>query len=148
MKNYLDARQQDLINLGYTLEEVPMPLPQLVEVYEDEEKTYKYPNFIVRSYSNSLIINTRAASQVLIPEYTTLKWYDESDEESEVDVSQSPAQQAPVKNKYIDDDLIPEYRKAVEATYKKYFDRTTFILADDLIADAGAIHCTTMQIPE
>ncbi len=54
VKNYLDARAQDLQSMGYNVVRIPMPLP------------FFGPSFnLFRSYSNSLILN----GTVLIPQY-------------------------------------------------------------------------------
>jgi agmatine/peptidylarginine deiminase len=77
-----------------------------------------------RSYTNSLIVN----KTVFVPKYEK---FDDADKVS-----------------YYDADFIPKYEEKVLRVYEQLGFEVKFLKADKLIADGGAIHCTSMQIPE
>ena len=110
MKSYLDERATEIAADGYEVVRVPMPSPIIGG------------NNIVRSYSNSLIVNKTA----IVPRYTR------------------PAALSP---SYADASLIAAYEAEVTAAYEAAGFEVVYIDADRLIASGGAIHCITMQLP-
>lgn len=122
---YLQDRERDFTDLGYKVETVPMPVPQIYTV-EKDGKTWT--DFVMRSYTNSLFVINDSGSHALVPQYTT----------PDKDVGRA----------YVDAARIAGYEKEVMVVYEKYGYRSRFVRADDLIAAAGAVHCTTMQIAQ
>ena len=76
-----------------------------------------------RTYTNSLLVNGKA----IVPRYKSYGWgYDQYPD--------SPEQR--------------DYEKVVEERYAAYGFSVTFVDADGLIFNGGALHCIALQIPE
>lgn len=121
IKKFLDDRAQDLKNHGFEVLRVPMPAP-VTSVDPDVP--------LMRSYVNSLTLN----HMVFLPRYTT------------------PGEGVlrALGQSYPDQDLTRRYELAAVDAYMKAgyaANDIVWIGADDLIADGGAIHCATMQVP-
>lgn len=126
MHAYLQTVRGQLEKAGFTIVTVPMPVPQKVVGSGGEI------SFMVRSYTNSLLLNKDGERSVLVPRYerkVTLianRWIRRSD--------------------YSDDAALDGYEEAARRAYEKAGFRVTFITTDVLIAFAGSVHCVTMQV--
>lgn len=90
---------------------LPMPAPMLHQ-----------GNLMVRSYTNSLLVNGTA----LLPQYKNL----------------------PPNGAYPDAGLLNAYEQAVAQAYQSAGYQVKWILSDSWIVNGGAVHCVTMQIPK
>ncbi|MDD1421229.1 agmatine deiminase family protein [Dolichospermum sp. ST_sed1] len=77
---------------------------------------------VIRSYSNALTTNGRA----ILTQYKTLAGI----------------------RQYTDASLLSSYEAEVEAAYQNAGYQTAYINSDQLIANGGAVHCVTMQLPK
>lgn len=79
---------------------------------------------VFRSYTNSLFLN----GTVLVPRY------------------RKPSYK--MLGKYPDSSLLASYEKEVTSIYQDAGYKVVFLDSDNLIANGGAIHCVTMQVPQ
>lgn len=137
LQRYLQDRAEDLAALGYKITEIPMPIPQHEYI---EYNGQVYENFIIRSYTNSLIIQKEEGDLIentaLIPQYLKFHTY-LPDANGNIAAAEIP---------YDDDAMLASYEAAVAEAYRNAGFKINFIPSDDLIAMGGAIHCVTMQL--
>lgn len=81
---------------------------------------------VFRSYTNSLLVNGSA----IVPRYVTPAFPD----------------LAAADGKYLDEAFRSKYEAEVKSIYESLGFKTSWIESDELISNAGAVHCTTMQI--
>lgn len=96
---------------------IRIPIPG--PVWSDSGDTF-------RSYTNSLIVNDDA----IVPRYTKPAYND----------------LATANGTYIDEAFRARYEAETRSIYESFGYRFTWVPADGMIADGGAVHCTTMQI--
>lgn len=127
IQQFLEARAGDLRSLGYRILRIPMPAP----LFRSKGK-----RDIIRTYTNSLVVN----ETVIVPSY------DKVDLPSgDVDLGRIEYPDRGLKQIY-EDEVRRVYESAVTITGKNL--TVVFENADVFIAEGGAIHCVTMQIPE
>ncbi|MBT9547955.1 MAG: agmatine deiminase family protein [Candidatus Sericytochromatia bacterium] len=90
---------------------LPMPAPMLYQ-----------GNLLVRSYTNSLLVNGTA----LLPQYKNL----------------------PANGIYPDAERLNAYEQAVAQVYQSAGYQVKWIPSDSWIVSGGAVHCVTMQVPK
>lgn len=76
----------------------------------------------MRTYANGILVNKSA----ILPRYKTFGWNSES---------------------YPDGELHESYEQQVRSIYEKHGFKVTFVAADGLIFNGGALHCVAQQIP-
>lgn len=111
IQTFLNHYAASFARMGWRVERVPMPLLSSGPLGK-----------VVRSYTNSLLLNGRA----LIPSY----------------------QKNSRGRGYPDSSRIGSMENAVANTYRALGYEPVFLNADDIIAANGAIHCITMQVPK
>lgn len=133
VKTYLDNMATKISGMGFQVVRIPMPLPQNRSWSEAaSESTYH----VVRSYSNSLLINRSGRQTAIVPRYEKARL-------TPGEVS-GRGLSAEIQD-YSDSDAIKDYEAAVEKAYNAAGYQVSWINADQLIAAGGAVHCVTMQ---
>ncbi|WP_141735247.1 agmatine deiminase family protein [Oligoflexus tunisiensis] len=137
---YLEARAQDIENLG--LKVIRIPMPAIIfgyAAYSNASKTeiIEIPD-IWRSYTNSITVNGNA----ITPRFQAMDAdgyvYDAASSEFIGTV--------PLTEAYPDTALIKSYEDEAQRAYESAGYKMSFVTVDNLISMGGAIHCTTMQI--
>lgn len=151
IKAYLDDMALGIQGLGFKLIRLPMPIPQ----FRPDTPDFASP-YVIRTYSNSLIINRQDKKVAIVPRYSQaiLTPFESSlhspaivhtEEEFMELAMKDPTKIYDRYENYSDHDSISSYEDAVREAYAQAGYETVFIASDELIKHNGSIHCATMQ---
>ena len=132
VKEFLQDKQEFFQGKGWKVIPVPMSAP----VFELHPRSGQVASGAYRSYLNSLAVNR----DIIIPRYISPK----------PDSSRFEPESGPWHDGiYVDNAYLDDYEELVKIAYQQAgFETLHWVNADLLVNDGGAIHCSTMQIPE
>ncbi len=134
IQTYLEDVTHQLAELGFKLVKIPMPLPQAL--MREVNGVNGVDTWVIRSFTNSLLVKKAGVKTAIVPLYRKLVTGHSNSAADDYALTMEP---------YSDASLLRGYQEKVTDAYTKAGYNIDYIVSDDLILNAGAVHCTTMQ---